>query len=85
MDNCQELLEELYKICIFVTEFTYENSVKQGYQLLVKLHNLGMDKESVYQSLFSYYNNLVSDLSRDCLADIMDFVVGWCSPQHCIW
>lgn len=85
MNNYQELLEELYKICISITEATYESGVKQGYQLLVKLHNLGIDKDRVYQSLLSYYNSLVSDLSRNCLADIMDFIVGWCSPQNCIW
>lgn len=85
MNDCQELLEEIYKICLSITESTYEDGVNQGYQLLVKLHHLGIDKEHVYQSLLLYYKKQDNDLSCNCLADIMDFVVGWCSPQNCIW
>ena len=52
---------------------------------MVKLHDLGFEKQNVYQSLIQYYNSLGDNLARDCAADILDFVVGWCCPQKCIW
>ncbi len=29
--------------------------------------------------------NVEDNLSRDYIADILDYVVGWCSPQDWIW
>ena len=58
---------------------------KQGYELLLKLHDLGVDKESVYQPLLEYHGSLDDGISYDYIADILDFVVGWCSPQSRIW
>ena len=59
--------------------------IRQGYELLVRLHDMGQKKESVYQPLFQYHNSLDDNLSRDYIADILDYVVGWCSPQDRIW
>lgn len=51
----------------------------------IKLHDLGIEKERVYQALFQYHKGLEDNLSRDCIADILDYVVGWCSTQDRIW
>ncbi len=85
MENSEEIFKQIISICSSVTESTYSDGLQQGYELLLLLHDLGIEKNSVYQTLTQYYNSLEECLSRDCIADMMDFVVGWCSPQKYIW
>ncbi len=61
--------------------------ISHGYDLLVKLYNSDFTKDEVYSTLFEQYMQY-----RDCneircalLADLMDFVVGFCSPCYRIW
>lgn len=85
MNDSEEIFAQIKLLCLSITETTYDTGIQQGYELLVRLRDLGLEKESVYQSLLQYHNSLEAGLSRDYLADIMDFVVGWCSPQWLIW
>lgn len=85
MDNSKEIITQIKKLSSTVTENTYDTKKQQGYELLIRLHDLGLEKDKVYQLLFQYYNSLEDSLSRDYIADILDFVVGWCSPQYYIW
>ena len=85
MNDSEEIFAQIKLLGLSITETTYDTGIQQGYELLVRLHDLGLEKESVYQSLLQYHNSLEAGLSRDYLADIMDFVVGWCSPQWLIW
>ena len=85
MDTYEEIVAQIKKLCTSVTESNYENGVQQGRQMLVQLHDLGFGEKCVYESLLQYYNSLEDGLPRDCLGDIMDFVVGWCAPQNHIW
>ena len=81
----KEIIAQIKNISMTVTENTYDIGKQQGYELLLKLHDLGLEKDSVYQLLFQYHNSLEDNISRDYIADILDYVVGWCSPQYYIW
>ena len=85
MDNSKEIIAQIEKISLTVTESTYDIGIQQGYELLLRLHDLGLEKDNVYQLLFQYHNSLEDNISRDYIADILDYVVGWCSPQYRIW
>lgn len=83
--NREEIVAKIKRISLSITECSYDNAIQQGYELLTQLHDLGKEEEIVYQLLFSYYNSLEDGLSRDYMADMMDFVVGWCSPHRYVW
>ena len=68
-----------------VTKKEYSTFLEQGYERLVELHESGVDKDSVYQVLFAYFNSLEDGISYNFIADILDFVTGWCSPEKRIW
>lgn len=85
MDNGKEIIAQIKKISLTVTENTYDIGIQQGYELLLKLHDLGLEKDKVYQLLLQYHNSLTDNLSRDYIADILDYVCGWCSSQYRIW
>ena len=85
MDNVKEIIAQIKKLSLTVTENTYDAEIQQGYELLIRLHDLGIEKDNVYQLLFQYHNSLEDGLSRDYVADILDYVAGWCSPQYRIW
>lgn len=85
MNNIEEIIEQIKILASSVAENTYSTKMEQGYELLVKLHDLGVDKEDVYQPLLEYHSSLEDDISYDYIGDILDYVAGWCSPQRCIW
>ena len=85
MNDSENIVAQIKMICQSVTGNTYDTEIQQCFELLVKLYGLGTDKESVYQLLSQYHNNLEDSLSHDFIADILDFVTGWCSPQNYIW
>lgn len=85
MNNIEKMITQIKILSSHITEDTYCVRIRQGYELLVRLHDMGLKKESVYQPLFQYHNSLDDGLSRDYIADILDYVVGWCSPQYYIW
>lgn len=85
MNNIEEIITQIQILSSHITEDTYCIRIRQGYELLVRLHDMGIGKESVYQPLFQYHNSLEDSCSRDYMADILDYVAGWCSPQDYIW
>lgn len=82
MNNIEEIITQIKILSSHITEDTYCIRVWQGYELLVRLHDMGFEKESVHQPLFQYHNSLEGSRSSDYIADILDYVVGWCSPQQ---
>ena len=76
--NSEEIVDKIKRISLSVTEYSYDDAVQQGYKLLIQLHDLGVKEEMVYQLLASILNSLEDSLSCDYMADMMDFVVGWC-------
>lgn len=85
MNKTDEIITQIKTLSLFITKENYSAGVQEGYNLLIKLHDLGIEKEHIYQALFQYHNSLEDNLSRDYIADILDYVVGWCSPQGRIW
>lgn len=85
MNSCKEIFAQIENLSSHVTEDTYYGKLQQGYTLLVSLHDMGFGKEDVYQTLFQYNNGLDDSLSRDFIADLLDYVTGWCSPSCRIW
>lgn len=85
MEDRNQLIDQLKDMCLAVTENTYTDFIQQGRAILIKLHELGFMQEQVYTPLLQYHNSLEDGLSRDFIADIMDFVVGWCAPQWHVW
>ncbi len=85
MNEVEEIIAQIKMLSISVTKENYCAMVQKGYKLLVRLHDLGAGKESTYQMLEKYHNGLEDSLSRDYIADILDYIVGWCSPQKKIW
>ncbi len=85
MNSRDKIIEQIKELSTYVTENTYNTKIKEGYELLLKLHDLGIDKENVYQPLLEYLGSLDDTISYDYIADILDYVGGWCSPQWRIW
>lgn len=84
-EDWNELIDQLKNMCLSVTEDTYADLIQQGRAILIKLHESGFLQEQVYTPLLQYHNHLEDGLPRDFIADIMDFVVGWCAPQWHVW
>lgn len=79
------LLDSIKDLCAAVTEYNDETSIRQGYQLLVSLHDMGLKQEQVYCPLLEYHNGLEEGPAREFAADLLDFIVGWCAPGRHIW
>lgn len=85
MNEIEEIIAQIKVLALSITEENYHVEMRKGYKYLTRLHDLGAEKESVYQVLEEYHSSLEDSLSRDYIADILDCIVGWCSPQHWIW
>lgn len=85
MSRMEEIMEQMKLLSTSVTKEEYNTYLEQGYELLVKLRDSGADKDSVYQTLSEYFKSLEDGLSYGFIADILDFVAGWCSPEKNIW
>jgi len=78
-------MEYIKLLSTSVTAEEYSAYHEQGYELLVKLRDSGVDKDSVYRALSEYLSSLEAGIAYDFIADILDYVVGWCSPEKNIW
>ncbi len=85
MNRMEEITEQIKRLSSTVTEEEYNTYLERGYELLVELHELGIDKDSVYRVLSEYLGSLGDGISYDFIADILDYVSGWCSPEKAIW
>ena len=59
-----------------VTAENYQEYAELGYDLLRKIHHLGMKETQVYERFFSYYPSLQDGLIKDWFADILDYFSG---------
>lgn len=85
MNETKEIIAQIKRLSLSMTAENYSARIQEGYKFLVRLHDSGAEKENVYQALLTYHNRLEDSLSRDYIADILDYIVGWCSPQDRIW
>lgn len=84
-NETEELILRIKNLAVDITDATYGSRIEQGYELLVKLRDRGLEKEQVYEQLILYHDGLAESLSRDYIAELLDYTVGWCSPQKKIW
>lgn len=47
MDNSKEIIAQIKKLSSTVTENTYCTQIQQGHELLIRLHDLGSEKDKV--------------------------------------
>lgn len=85
MNDMEAIIEQIKILAGSVNEEKYDTEIKRGYELLVKLHDLGAEKESVYQSLLAYHSGLEDGITYNYIADLLDYVAGWCSASNRIW
>lgn len=85
MTATEAIISQIKSLSLSITEETYLAQLQEGHQLLGRLHDLGVEKEWAYQALLEYHDHLEDNLSRDYIADMLDYIVGWCSPQYQIW
>lgn len=85
MSDSEEIMEQIKTLCSSATKDTYDTVISQGYELLSMLCNLSVEKEEVYQLLLQYHDSMDDSLCRDCVADLLDYAVGWCAPDKYIW
>lgn len=69
------------KLSIFVCKETYAETLQQGYEIIAVLHEVGYSKMLIYQSLMDYKEQLKEGITKEYIKDIIDWVVGYCSPQ----
>ncbi len=83
--NNKEIIKQIEILCTSLSKKNYDEYIQKGYSLLKEWYELGYKKDDVYDILHQYYQNLDDELTSNFIADLMDFIVGWCSPQMQIW
>ncbi len=85
MSISEKLFNQIKQLSTTVTDENYYDYDKQGYDILIKIKELGVEQEQAYNLLFKYHNSLQDGLSKDWIADMLDYVCGWCALQRYIW
>ena len=55
MNDFDILFDKIKQLSKAVTESNFSDYSKQGYDLLIAIHNLGISIDSVYNIFFEYY------------------------------
>lgn len=79
------MIKQIERLCTSLSTKNHDEHIQEGYNLLKKWHHLGYKKEDVYNVFHQYYQNCDDEFVSDFIADLMDDIVGWCSPQMKIW
>lgn len=53
----------------------------RDYDILIKIYDLGVAAEQANNLLLQYHNSLQDGLRKDWLADMMDYMCGWRTPE----
>ena len=85
MCTSDKLFNQIKQLSINVTEENYHEYNEQGYEILIKIKAMGTTQKQAYDLLFKYHNSLEEGLSKEWIADILDYVCGWCAPKKYIW
>lgn len=51
----------------------------------MRIHDLGITQDQAYSTIFYYYNSLQDGLSKEWIADMLDYISRWCNPEKYIW
>lgn len=85
MSDFENLFIQLKQLSVVITEENYNDYFNVGYDILIRIHDLGITKEQAYSILLKYYNSLEDGLSKEWFADLLDCICGWCDPIKYIW
>ena len=85
MSDFEKLFMKIKQLSTAITEENYDDYTKQGYDILVRIHDLGITQDQAYSTFFCYYNSLQEGLSKEWVADMLDYISGWCHPEKYIW
>ena len=85
MDDFEHLFTELKQLSNDITEANYYDYGKQGYDILVRIHDMGISKGDTYNVFLQYYDGLQDGLSKAWIGDMLDYISGWCNPEKHSW
>ena len=85
MCTADELFNQIKQLSTNITEENYHAYNMQGYDILIKIKELRVAQEQAYNTLFRYHNNLADSLNKQWIADMLDYICGWCAPEKYIW
>lgn len=85
MSDFEKLFSQIKQLSAAITEKNYYDYSKQGYDILIRIYDMGITQEQVYSTFLQYYNSLQDGLSKEWLAEMLDYISGWCSPGKYIW
>ena len=85
MSDFEKLFMKIKQLSTAIIEENYDDYTKQGYAILMKIHDLGITQDQVYSTFFHYYNSLQDGLSKEWIADMLDYISGWCNLEKYIW
>ena len=85
MSLYDKLFNQIKQLSTNITEENYHAYNMQGYDILIKIKELRVAQEQAYNILFRYHNNLADSLNKQWIADMLDYICGWCAPEKYIW
>ena len=59
-----------------VTAENYQEYAELGYDLLRKIHHLGMKETQVYERFFTYYDSLQDGMIKEWFAEMLDYILA---------
>ena len=85
MSLSDKLFNQIKQLSTNITEENYYACHEQGYDILSKIKDLGIEQEHTYNLFFKYHNSLEDGLSKEWIADLLACICGWCAPHKYIW
>ena len=85
MCTADELFNQIKQLSTNITEENYHAYNMHGYDILIKIKDLGIEQEQAFKLLLKYHNSLEDGLSKEWIADLLDCICGWCGPHKYIW
>ena len=68
---------------VIIAKMWYNENIR--YKSKSKIKELRVAQEQAYNILFRYHNNLADSLNKQWIADMLDYICGWCAPEKYIW
>mgnify|MGYP000917024812 FL=1 len=85
MGLSDKLFNQIKQLSTNITEENYYACHEQGYDILIKIKDLGIEQEQAFKLLLKYHNSLEDGLPKEWIADLLDCICGCCGPHKYIW
>ena len=79
MSLSDKLFNQIKQLSTNITEENYCAYHEQGYDILIKIKDLGIEQEQAFKLLLKYHNSLKGSLSKEYLADVRLYIRVVCS------